>query len=319
MPEQLNYPFEKVDCVLCGPGETELLLEKGQHGLPAFVTICKKCGLAYLSPRWTKEGYNHFYTKDYDRLYRVSLANSVASASVSPSEKTENKAPVIPAFERIKAAGLMPATITNLLDVGSGSGGFINQSRYFFPDVNGFAIEPSANCILLLEKAGIKHLSTDVDSNWNETLNTKFDFINMRHVLEHFMDPVAVLKKMHGILSDNGLLYVAVPDSFHPGLPLIDYFFRAVHTYYFNRHSLEAVAIRAGFSVVLTIEGDRYNRNELVMVLKKGSGVSEIKNSYPEQISIFKKHLDHEKSFLYRFRQKLKSIAGRKNENPLAD
>ncbi|MGB1103629.1 MAG: class I SAM-dependent methyltransferase [Crocinitomicaceae bacterium] len=77
-------------------------------------------------------------------------------------------------------------------------------------------------------------LSDDVNSNWYTKLNERFDLIIMRHVLEHFLDPLTVLKRIREVLSEDGVLYIAVPNNLNPTQDLEKVWFRVVHTYYFN-------------------------------------------------------------------------------------
>jgi 2-polyprenyl-3-methyl-5-hydroxy-6-metoxy-1,4-benzoquinol methylase len=314
MPAHTNYPLEHVDCLICRPGKPETLNTTGQHGLPANVVLCQSCGLGYLSPRWTKEAYQEFYSREYDKFYRTHLVGSAKSAV---NGKGSAAKAVVPAFERMKAAGIMPSSVRKLLDIGSGSGGFILQARQVFPGASSFAIEPSSNCIPILQHEGITHLSSDVDSDWQKQQGD-FDFIYMRHVLEHFMDPLAVLKKVRESLSENGLVYIAVPNSMKPSLPLISFYFRVVHTYYFNRFSLAAMAARAGLEPVLVIDGDSYNPNELVMVLRRGKVSNELTNSYDRQRAVFIKYIAHETSLAYRLKSILKRWRSR-HAKPVMD
>jgi SAM-dependent methyltransferase len=39
------------------------------------------------------------------------------------------------------------------------------------------------------------------------------DFVVLNHVLEHIVDPIRLLKEVHGVLREGGILYLAVPDK----------------------------------------------------------------------------------------------------------
>jgi len=43
--------------------------------------------------------------------------------------------------------------------------------------------------------------------------NLQFNLIWMSHVFEHFKDPVAVLKKCYDLMPEDGVLYIATPDT----------------------------------------------------------------------------------------------------------
>lgn len=302
--------FEKVDCVLCGSSEHELQCTIGQHGLPAHVVLCKRCGLGFLNPRWTEERYSRFYAMEYDKYYRTYLigekGGNASGAQVQPT---------IPALVRMKQAGILPVKIDSVLDIGSGSGGFLLQMKGVYPSAEFYAIEPSRNCQEVLRKSGITLVSDTVNSDWDKSFHEKFDFINMRHVLEHFLNPLEVLTKVRGSLKENGLVYIAVPNSAKPGLPLLRYFFRAVHTYYFNRPTLLALAQRAGLHAEFILEGDAFNRHELVLVFSKGEIINEIPSAYAAQHDVFAPIIKHESSFLYKLKQVVKKALGRESNN----
>jgi SAM-dependent methyltransferase len=61
------YPRESVACNLCGGVNTTTLAEHDRYGLPVRVVQCA-CGLRYLNPRWTAEGYAQFYRDGYRPL-----------------------------------------------------------------------------------------------------------------------------------------------------------------------------------------------------------------------------------------------------------
>jgi hypothetical protein len=92
----------------------------------------------------------------------------------------------------------------------------------------------------------------------------------MRHVLEHFHDPQTVLRKVRHVLSDNGILYVAVPDAGHPTKRLRSFFFRVVHLSYFTARSLSDMLRMTGFDIIKVTEGDVLERHEVFAFCRKG-------------------------------------------------
>ena len=65
--------FESIHCPICGNDELQKVSQKGQFGLPCYVSICPSDGLVFLNPRWSKERYIHFYQSEYDFYYRPSI------------------------------------------------------------------------------------------------------------------------------------------------------------------------------------------------------------------------------------------------------
>ena len=58
--------FEKANCPICESKNFKLISRKGHFRIPIFVSVCKKCGLVMLNPRWDEKSYSNFYEKEYD-------------------------------------------------------------------------------------------------------------------------------------------------------------------------------------------------------------------------------------------------------------
>ncbi|NKB25538.1 MAG: methyltransferase domain-containing protein [Kiritimatiellae bacterium] len=212
---EINEPdgFENVPCVLCGQENSQLLETKGRDGLSTYVSICLNDGLVYLNPRWPKERYASFYKEAYYRCHRPEALGA----------KTEKLryGPVKEMWDRLSEFnGIQP--INAVLDIGAGMGWSLDFIRErTSSSVLLAAIEPSAQCAQhLANHLNIKVLSNDVDSEWHYAEEGKYDLIIMRHVLEHFPNPVEALKKVRYALKEKGIVYMAVPNMMAPNEPL---------------------------------------------------------------------------------------------------
>ena len=294
--------FERVNCNLCKADDCEKISSVGQFGLPAHVVVCRKCGLTYLNPRWTQERYLDFYTNEYDDYHRPNI-------NTAPIETGE------PIFSRMKdlelgghRSGLTsPSTI---LDIGSGAGANLNFFKRKFPESTLFAIEPSDNAIRILKGNGVEILARDIDSNWHEKHENKFDLIVMRHVLEHFSDPVGTLKKVRSTLTENGILYIGVPNNMKPKGDLESFWFRAVHTYYYGPETLGAIIRKSGMSPIQIQEGDHFSPNELFSFVSKGNQPLPVEFDslvFDKQMRVFAEHKRQQTSFI----RKLKNGLGK--------
>ena len=245
-----DIQWEKAYCHLCSSGNTAepVLLEgkpltEGQFGYDVHPVICQ-CGLVYLSPRWTPETYHRFYVDFYDPLYRLELKDDYGKQGVR-----DNMA----AVWRRSSPHLDKKRIRHILDVGCGSGYGLEYLREEVAGAQIFGIEASPDCCRILqEEVGAALLDSDVDGPWVDDHRQTFDFIVMRHVVEHFLNPVESLSRLRSTLAPGGSLYIAVPDMMHPRTVLRDYekwweyYFRAVHPYYYCRETLFLTLERAG-------------------------------------------------------------------------
>jgi len=298
----MNYEFETINCDLCGSNDYEEVSQKGKFGLPTNVVLCKNCGLGYLNPRWNRKSYLHFYQYEYDKYYRPKLTQNLAATN-----KTEN--PIINRLEKFK---LFPDTTNAVLDIGSGEGLNLRDFKYRFPEIEQYAIEPSIESQKLLKKDGVTIIGTDIDDSWNSEYAGKFDIIIMRHVLEHFMSAVGALKKINTVLSESGVVYIAVPNNLSPTQNLEQSWFRNVHTYYHNRYTLKNLLELTNFETIKLIEGDEYNKGEVFLIAKKSTNHKSPTFSnehFSIQNAIFKDKLRQEKRITYKGVVILKKVA----------
>lgn len=289
----MNYHLETINCNLCNADDFEEVSKIGKFGLPTNVVLCKNCGLGYLNPRWNRESYLHFYANEYDKYYRPQLTKS--------STISKNHENVI--LTRLKNFTLLPQQVNNILDIGSGEGQNLSDFRSFFKTSNQYAIEPSLESQKYLKQNGVTVISGDVDASWSNNYQNQFDLIIMRHVLEHFMDPVKALNKVHDVLSDQGIVYIAVPNNLNPTQNLHDSWFRNVHTYYFNKFSLSNLLQITDFEMIKLVEGDDYNKGEVFLVAKKSAHSKAPQFSvehFKTQYAVFKNKLNQESKLVYK-------------------
>ncbi|MBK0382081.1 class I SAM-dependent methyltransferase [Pedobacter sp. SD-b] len=279
----MKIEFERIKCLYCHSERKTKITEIGQFAIPTHVVICKECGLMYLNPRWTPNRYHQFYVSEYENYY----------PRTSSDKQKDNRLPQLVANRLYEFRE--DQVFENILDIGSGFGDIL---LYFknnrFKQANYYAIEPSSVCIDFLTTKNIKVISPTVDNNWNESSKNKFDLIIMRHVLEHLLDPLNSLKKISSTLTKDGLLYIAIPDAYHPLSPLNSYYFRAVHTAYFNKDTIHNLLYKAGLKVVEL--KDNLN-GELYVIAKQGDTErpTTFINAYKKQLKIISSTYTKEK------------------------
>lgn len=244
--------WERAACHLCGASEGEPLvlhgkpLTTGQYGYEIHPVLCR-CGLVYLNPRWSAAAYSAFYTREYDDLYRLETKPDYGVAGVRRN--------MMQVWERVRPHLAPERPINAILDAGCGSGHGLRYLKEQLPRAAICGIEASPECCRTLrEEVGAELLDSDLDGPWVERHQGRFDFIVMRHVTEHFLTPVETLRRLRSALAPGGLIYIAVPDMMHPRTVLRDYdkwweyWFRAVHPYYYCRETLFATLALAGLA-----------------------------------------------------------------------
>ena len=102
--------------------------------------------------------------------------------------------------------GLLQGDNKKLLDIGCGTGDFLNACTKNGFQVNG--VEPNQNAKNLALK---KNRDVSIASSVYD-VNQKFDVITMWHVLEHVPNLDKYVTYLISLLNDNGVLVIAVPN-----------------------------------------------------------------------------------------------------------
>jgi len=117
----------------------------------------------------------------------------------------------------------------------------------------------------------------------------KFDLVMFCHVFEHLLNPAVVAKQLHQIMTNEGIVYIEVPNLQKPEAPKC--YFSFEHINYFTPTSLTNLMSKNGFEVDLLELFD--NGPEIspyypviASTWKKSAGKSEIENNFDEAILI---------------------------------
>jgi 2-polyprenyl-3-methyl-5-hydroxy-6-metoxy-1,4-benzoquinol methylase len=132
--------------------------------------------------------------------------------------------------------------IKNYLEVGGGHGMYISDAISIIGDDTNYDLADISPSSIDIAKRMIKN--SKVNYNLIDIFeyfpSHKYDFITMGEVLEHVEDPVALLAKLHSLLTDEGKVFVTTPTN----APAID------HIYLFkNADDIREVISKAGFKV----------------------------------------------------------------------
>lgn len=98
----------------------------------------------------------------------------------------------------------------SLLDIGTGIGQFLAVARPYYDEVYGTEVSASAVQIAK-EKYGLEVFRGTAEQLLPS--GKTFDNISLIHVLEHVPDPAATIGVCHSLLSDGGMLAIAVPND----------------------------------------------------------------------------------------------------------
>ncbi len=298
--EKITEDLVNISCHICSTSKTKQICEGRHLGITAYVSICQECGLVFLTPRWSNKRYQEFYSQEYDHYYRP---------QVLTSHQNEHQYADVDQKIWSRLNFCIPKTTQSILDIGCGTGINLDYLRSKLSSKATIAgIEASTKCVSYFQKViGGELISDDVESDWHLGHINRFDLVIMRHVLEHFQNPITALKKVAQVCSSQGLIYIAVPDMMHPGASLVNNWFRVVHTYYFSKATLERTAAMAGLKPIF-LESDPKN-HELWGIFQQGSADTLADSVYEPQLRLIKYRLIKDR--LMSIPKSLKRIAKR--------
>jgi SAM-dependent methyltransferase len=251
---------QTVPCLLCG-GTTAHLLVTGYDRMEARAedyryVRCAGCGLVSLAPRPTPDEIPGFYPDDYyarinssewklDKpVNRFAMRYFYGVDSVSRSRLL--RALLRALSGRILNGIREPHGANRLLDVGCGSGQMLAVYRALGWRAVGIEISPRA-CAACRDKGLDVHEGTVFDA----PLSTQqFDMILLSHVIEHVLDPVAVLKRVADLLAPGGKIILTTPNVRGIGFSLYGSCWHALdaprHVFLFDPQTLHRLGEKAG-------------------------------------------------------------------------
>jgi SAM-dependent methyltransferase len=241
-PEQTFHaaPRCMVRCAGCGGEDFVTLTTADRHGLGLCTAMCTACGLVQTNPRPPADWYAHFYRRAFWPLYVGGRAESAAQRYVSDGQDRKGRL----VGDVLLAA--CPGGHRRYLDIGCGLGGLAGYLKSRRPDWHIAALDPAPEiAVFVAGRFGIPVTCAPLETL---PVTGRYDLISIVHVLEHTLDPVAVLRRVSELLADDGLLYIEVPDLWSARWQGAG-FFHVAHAITFDRLTLARVVQRAGLHV----------------------------------------------------------------------
>lgn len=233
-PEYQGYQDVTEACQLCGTLDWEQVSERDRHGDPLRTVACRGCGHVVNDPIPSDEELAAFYRTDYRRDYK--------------GVSTPRLRQIWRNFGRIESHFRADLEFyrgrRHCLDLGSGSGEFMYLAQAM--GIGCVGVEPNEPYAAYTRQA----LELDVRTQTiEETVfpARQFDLIRLSHVMEHMREPIRSLKTLREWLSDDGVLFVDVPNLFVEAAHKVrGRVFHYGHIHNFSPASFRAAASRAG-------------------------------------------------------------------------
>jgi 2-polyprenyl-3-methyl-5-hydroxy-6-metoxy-1,4-benzoquinol methylase len=254
------------------------------------------------------EVYQVMINNEYDMLVTSPVPENVADYYKSEdyiSHTDSKKSLLDKAYQAVKNITLkrklklinsFETSSKNILDVGAGTGDFLNVCKSNSWKVSG--IEPSLNARKIAYKKGV-----NLQENLSEFKNTNFDVITLWHVLEHVENLSEYILELHSLLADDGRLIIAVPNFKSDDANYYKEFWAAFdvprHLWHFSQRSISKLFSEVHMVVEKTIpmKFDGYYVSLLSEKYKSGK-MNPLKSFYRGFVSNFKARSTNEYSSL---------------------
>ncbi|MGE5468984.1 MAG: class I SAM-dependent methyltransferase [Ignavibacteria bacterium] len=223
--------------------------------------VSNRYGYFELAEKPTAESLREYYERKYYQQSQATYAKEYEDREIRYFlNKLEQK--------HVAASGLLKAPAAHgrrFLDVGAGEGWAL---RYFSEkewdclglDYSDFGCrQHNPEQLPRLRtgdmQASVAALAAD---------SRQFDLVLLDNVLEHVLDPLALLRELRGLVADGGVLIVEVPNDFSilqtrlleaGDIPEPFWVVAPDHISYFNRTGLEALARDAGWKTAAVMGG----------------------------------------------------------------
>jgi SAM-dependent methyltransferase len=254
-----NDNKSSISCKLCNSDNTNLIAAfkkkpaaEIELNIPAGsyhreIYHCQDCDVYFNS---FKYNLDELYEESYNKsTYNHKLLENYKKIRGLPFEKSDNKHRVkrVAAFASQQGFNFSKSKV---LDIGSGLSVFIAEMQEL--GFKGYCIDPDP---IAIQHAvdNVKVAGGHSGSIYDFSANMKFEIISFNKVLEHVLNPIAVLKKASGFLSENGFIYIELPDGRNAikngSVEEREEFF-IEHHFIFTPDSVSYLIDKAGLSVV---------------------------------------------------------------------
>lgn len=223
------------NCPVCGSSENTFFANNDYLDY----VCCKQCTLIYMSPAPPPGMVDKGFQGEDELLMEyfsiISKYKTGIPAKTDPLADSKLKD-----IYALKSAG-------KLLDVGCSVGDFLHKAKYFY-EVEGVEVNPRTAAI------AERHFKVHKRFLGELGLGPEYDIVTLNQILYGVPDPAGLLRDIHCVLKDDGLLYINTPNANSYAMAL--YRGKANHLYgyttlnVFNLQSLTMLAERAGFQIL---------------------------------------------------------------------
>ena len=208
------------------------------------IVVCKSCDFKFTNPRPDQDEIGEYYKAESYISHSNTSKGLIAKIYHSVRKYTLKR--------KINLINRLYPQKGKLLDVGCGTGMFLNEARGNGWKVNG--IEPDSGARQIAEEINKSTIKTEILSSFQ---HEKFNIITMWHVLEHvhlLNETVDWLKER---ITEDGSIIIAVPNHESKDAEIYQAQWAAYdvprHLYHFSQKSIKQLFEQKGFRLEETL------------------------------------------------------------------
>jgi cyclopropane fatty-acyl-phospholipid synthase-like methyltransferase len=228
------------NCPVCKSVDTELFMKGIYDSDSTDVIECLNCGLQYLQPFISKEEEDEYYK----RYYNKQSARHFSEKSLLDLQKES-----LDYYKSHEIYKHLIEKAKNILEIGSGTGGFISLVKKDHPDKKIVSVErDSANIEFINSCFNNVEVLDEI-----ENVTEKFDCIFGHAVFEHILDSRTFLSGLSKHLTKHGILYLTVPNKKNALIYKYDieeykkFAYMKQHHYTFSETAISILAEQTGY------------------------------------------------------------------------
>ena len=245
-----SQPKEHIQfCNICGSSRSIVISKKDRYGLNTSACLCLGCGLVYISPRMTAEGYKLFYQKFYRPLVSFYLGKKVDSSTIIQGQKEYARE----VFDWMEKYIPENKKTLKLLDVG-GSTGIVAKVFRDNLEASGYRVEatvidPSPEELAVAKKFGLKTIEGLAEEK--NIRKNSWDLILLCQTIDHLMDVTKTISVIRNALKEDGLLFVDIVDwEYNVRRKSVRDSIKIDHPFNFTRQTIIPLLGNVGFQIV---------------------------------------------------------------------
>lgn len=243
-PASLPHEYRE-SCDLCGWKVFRTISNIDRYGFDETYQMCEGCGLVFLNPHPTVEGYSELYSN----WYRPLIA-ALVGGEAHDEEALQND-------QRAYAAKLLkflkPHMRSSALQLSVDFGGSTGCIAKAIEDELGgrcIVVDPSPDELAQAQKLGLE-CEQAMAEQWNSN-GRQFDLALICRSVDHLLSISNVLRKVARCLKPGGYLFVDPVDFESWARTMFDYrkLLKVDHSYYLSDETMRLYLKAAGFEVV---------------------------------------------------------------------